>query len=317
MSNEKTANKVAAHNEKTKSETTKLKTTNRQHSVYSIAGKVRICRFISRNRLRYIQFTVGSNLVKQKNKEKMEKIAIIKGATSGIGKAIAKKIITEGHKVLAIGRDEEKLAILKNEHPNKCEIFKTDVSNRTDIETFFKKITSQYEQVEILINAAGFNKTVSTVMPFEEAFTNWESVLKTNLTGAFMMSVLAAPLLKKGKGHIINISSIGAFTGGSATGGIAYAAAKAGLNGLTFSLARELSPEGITVNSIAPSFIEKTGFTDVFPEEKVQQIIKNVLMNRAGNVLDIAELCFYLCSDKASYITGEIININGGWLFGR
>ncbi len=247
----------------------------------------------------------------------MEKIAVVTGATSGIGRAIAGKFIREGYNVLAVGRDEEKLAGLKNEYPVNCETFKTDVSDRKGVGSFFKKVASEYDRIDSLINAAGFIKTVNTTMPFEEAYNNWESVLNTNLTGAFMMSVLAAPLLRKGKGHIINISSIGAFTGGSSTGGIAYAAAKAGLNGLTFGLARELSPEGITVNSIAPGFIEKTGFTNVFPEEKVRQIVKSVPVGRAGNVDDIAELCLFLCSDKAGYITGEIINVNGGWLFGR
>jgi 3-oxoacyl-[acyl-carrier protein] reductase len=247
----------------------------------------------------------------------MNRIVIITGATSGIGKAIADKFISTGDKVIAIGRNKERLANIENQYPNNAITFGTDVSNENEIQKLFDTIKLKYNQIDILINAAGFNKTVSTQLSFSEATENWDSVINTNLKGAFMMSMQASQLLKKPGGRIINISSIGAFTGGSSIGGIAYAASKAGLNGLTFGLARELSKEGITVNSIAPGFIENTGFTSVYPSERVQQIVNNIPMNRAGNVNDIAETCSFLCSDNASYITGEIINVNGGWLFGR
>jgi 3-oxoacyl-[acyl-carrier protein] reductase len=247
----------------------------------------------------------------------MNRIVIVTGATSGIGKAITDKFISTGDKVIAIGRNKERLANIKNQYLNNAITFGTDVSNENEIQKLFDTIKLKYNQIDILINAAGFNKTVSTQISFSEAIENWDSVINTNLKGAFMMSMQASQLLKKPGGRIINISSIGAFTGGSSIGGIAYAASKAGLNGLTFGLARELSKEGITVNSIAPGFIENTGFTSVYPSERVQQIVNSIPMNRAGNVNDIAETCFFLCSDNASYITGEIINVNGGWLFGR
>lgn len=247
----------------------------------------------------------------------MNKVVIVTGATSGIGKAIVDKFISTGDKVIAIGRNKERLTNIEKQYPNNVITFKTDVSNENEIQKLFGTIKRKHNQIDILINAAGFSKMVSTQISFSEAIENWDSVINTNLKGAFMMSMQASHLLKKPGGRIINISSIGAFTGGSSIGGIAYAASKAGLNGLTLGLARELSKDGITVNSIAPGFIENTGFTSVYPSERVQQIVKNIPMNRAGNVNDIAEVCFFLCSDNASYITGEIINVNGGWLFGR
>lgn len=223
----------------------------------------------------------------------MNKVVIITGATSGIGKAIADKFISTGNTVIAIGRNKERLSNIEKQYPNNVITFKTDVSNENEILKLFEAIKLKYNQVDILINAAGFNKMVSTQILFSKAIENWDSVINTNLKGAFMMSMQASQLLKKPGGRIINISSIGAFTGGSSIGGIAYAASKAGLNGLTFGLARELSKEGITVNSIAPGFIENTGFTSVFPSERVQQIVNSIPMNRAGNVNDIAEICFF------------------------
>jgi 3-oxoacyl-[acyl-carrier protein] reductase len=158
---------------------------------------------------------------------------------------------------------------------------------------------------------------VSTKIGTDESIANWNDVIATNLTGAFLMSIYAAQMLRRPGGRIINFSSIGAFTGGSSGGAIGYAASKAGINGLTFGLTRELSQEGITVNSIAPGFIENTGFTSVYPKDAVDKIVRNIPAKRAGNVDDVAEACLYLSSEKASYITGEIINVNGGWLFGR
>lgn len=247
----------------------------------------------------------------------MNKIVIITGGTSGIGKAIAEKFISDGDRVIIIGRDSNKLEEIRKNNISSCQTFCVDVAVEQEVQEFYNKIKKEYQNIDILVNAAGFSKTVSTQIPVTEAITNWNSVISTNLTGAFLMCIQAIPLIKKPGGKIVNISSIGAFTGGSSAGAMAYAASKAGLNGLTFSLARELSKDGITVNSIAPGFIENTGFTSVYPKDRVQQIVSSIPINRAGNVDDVAEICYFLCSDKASYITGEIINVNGGWLFGR
>jgi 3-oxoacyl-[acyl-carrier protein] reductase len=118
-------------------------------------------------------------------------------------------------------------------------------------------------------------------------------------------------------GRIINISSIAAFTGGSRPGAIGYAAAKAGLLGMTYALARELSPQGITVNAVAPGFIANTEFTGAWSEERIQSIVAQTPVGRAGDANDVAEAVLFLASPEASFITGEVLNVNGGWLFGR
>lgn len=131
------------------------------------------------------------------------------------------------------------------------------------------------------------------------------------------MSVGVAPHLPRPGGRIINISSIAAFTGGSRPGTIGYAAAKSGLLGMTYALARELSPQGITVNAIAPGFIANTEFTGQWSKERVEGIIAQTPVGRAGQVSHVATAVLFLASPEASFITGEVLNVNGGWLFGH
>jgi 3-oxoacyl-[acyl-carrier protein] reductase len=247
----------------------------------------------------------------------MTKIVIITGASSGIGKAIAEKFMNNGDYVILLGRNLVKLGDIESNFKGLCEQRSIDVSNEVNVRELFTDIGKKFGVIDVLVNAAGFAKTVSTKSDIAEAVSSWNEVIATNLTGSFLMSIYAAPLLRRPGGRIVNISSIGAFTGGSSGGAIAYAASKSGINGLTFGFARELSKDGITVNSIAPGFIENTGFTSVYSKDIVDQIVKSVPANRAGNVDDVAEACYYLSSEKASYITGEILNVNGGWLFGR
>ena len=131
------------------------------------------------------------------------------------------------------------------------------------------------------------------------------------------MAVAVAPRMTRPGGRIVNISSIAAFTGGSRAGSTAYAAAKAGVLGLTYGLARELSPQGITVNAIAPGFIANTGFTGEWSEERVRGIIAETPVGRGGHVNDVVAATLYLSSPEASFVTGEVLNVNGGWLFGH
>ncbi|MCT4306149.1 SDR family NAD(P)-dependent oxidoreductase [Elizabethkingia anophelis] len=245
------------------------------------------------------------------------KIILITGGTSGMGKAMTEKFLQQNNIVIVFGRKTACLEVLKNKFKDKLYIYKVDISQKDQLIKVFEDIKQKFSSIDVLINAAGFNIITTTSIPFENAIDNWDKVMETNLKGAFMVTILAIPLISNMNGRIINISSIGAFTGGNSAGGLAYAASKAGLNGLTMALARELSLKGITVNSIAPGFIEQTGFTEAFTEEKITSIIKEVPVNRAGNVNDIAELCLFISSENSGYITGEIIQINGGWLFGR
>ncbi len=160
-------------------------------------------------------------------------------------------------------------------------------------------------------------RTITTSTPLAEAEDLWDEVLDTNLKGSFLTSAAIAPYLRRPGGRIINISSIGSFTGGSRAGGLAYASSKAGINGLTYALARELSPQGITVNAVAPGFVQNTGFTGGWPEDTVRSIVSQIPAGRAGKTSDVAEAVLFLASPQASFVTGEILNVNGGWLFGR
>jgi 3-oxoacyl-[acyl-carrier protein] reductase len=141
-------------------------------------------------------------------------------------------------------------------------------------------------------------------------------VLDANLKGSFLMAHEAAPRLRSPGGRIVNIGSIAASTGGSRPGSIAYAAAKSGLHGMTYALARELAPRGITANVIAPGFIADTGFTGAWPAERVQGIVAQTPMGRAGTPQDIAGAVLWLASPAGSFVTGAVIPVNGGWRIG-
>ena len=143
------------------------------------------------------------------------------------------------------------------------------------------------------------------------------SVIDINLKGSLLMAVATAPHLNRPGGRIINISSIAAFNGGNPIATTGYAAAKAGLHGLTYGLARELSPQGITVNAIAPGFIADTGVTGRWSEERIESIISDTPVGRPGQPEDVAAAALYLASREASFVTGEIMNVNGGRMFGR
>jgi 3-oxoacyl-[acyl-carrier protein] reductase len=169
-----------------------------------------------------------------------------------------------------------------------------------------------------LINAAGFTGTTTTTTPFVQAEQTWDAILGANLKGSFLMSIAIAPHLPRPGGRIINISSIAAFTGGSSAGAIAYASAKAGVLGMTYALARELSPQGLTVNAIAPGFVPETRFFgETVSEERIRTIVSQTPVGRVGHAEDIAAAALYLASPEASFVTGEVLNVNGGWLFGR
>lgn len=149
---------------------------------------------------------------------------------------------------------------------------KADVSNRNDIELALEQILRKTKIIDILVNNAGSNGRITTKIPLKDAEKIWDSVTNVNLKGAFLMAVAIAPYLRKPGGRIINVSSIGAFTDGSNAGALAYAASKAGLLGLTRALARELSSEGITVNSVGPRFITLTNF---FNGGLIEDMVKN------------------------------------------
>ena len=246
-----------------------------------------------------------------------QRVVVITGGNSGMGQAIAAAFARANEHVVIIGRSEERLRATAQELVSNVTWLKADVSQRSQIEGAVADIARQFEHIDVLINAAGFVLGVTTDLPLDEAERLWDEVVDTNLKGSFLMAAAVAPRMTRPGGRIINISSIAAFTGGNRAGSTAYAAAKAGVLGLTYGLARELSPQGITVNAIAPGFIANTGFTGEWSQERVRGIIAETPVGRGGHVNDVVAAALYLSSPEASFVTGEVLNVNGGWLFGH
>ncbi|EFI5502495.1 SDR family oxidoreductase [Escherichia coli] len=241
-----------------------------------------------------------------------KRVAVVTGGSSGIGFGTASALIKNNYAVVIIGRDEKRLIDATSKLGSSARWRKADVSRWDEV----SEAISVLDRVDVLVNAAGFIKPVSLATPIQEAEADWDAVINANLKGSFLMAKAVAPLLSSPGGRIINISSIGAQTGGSKPGGLAYASAKAGLHGLTFALARELSQKGITANAIAPGFIADTGFTGSWSTERIAEIVAETPAGRAGSPDDIAGAILWLASDAGAFVTGTIIPINGGWRMG-
>jgi 3-oxoacyl-[acyl-carrier protein] reductase len=196
---------------------------------------------------------------------------------------------------------------------------RADVSRRDDVQSAIDDIVRRHGRIDVLVNNAGAGRKFATDTPLYDAEQMWDEMHAVDLKGPFLMAMAAAPHLTRPGGRIINISSIAAQSGSSSPGSIAYAAAKAGVIGLTFALARELSPQGITVNAVAPGYIAGTGFFGGhgLPEAAERSIAAQTAVGRVGRPEDVAEAVRYLASPAAGFITGEVMNVNGGQLFGR
>lgn len=247
---------------------------------------------------------------KEKNMLK-EKVAVITGASRGIGKEIALTFAREGATVIVNyngSKDaaEEVVAAIINEN-GKAEAYQCDIADFQKTAEMMDYIIKKYKRVDILVNNAGITKDNLLLKMSEEDF---DRVIDTNLKGAFQCTKhVAKQMIKQRSGRIINISSVCGIIGNA--GQANYCAAKAGMIGLTKSAARELATRGITVNAIAPGFIE-TDMTDVLSDTIKDEILTQIPMKRLGSVKDIAQMAAFLASEKASYITGQVININGG-----
>lgn len=246
------------------------------------------------------------------------RVVIVTGGGTGIGKAIASAFAQQGEQVVITGRTAEKLTQAASEIGQNIMAIPMDVSQREQVQQTVARVVEKFGRVDVLINNAGFVRSISVDTPLEEAEQRWDEELGTNLKGSFLMSLAVASHLPRPGGRIINMSSIAAFTGGSRGGVIGYTSAKAGVHGLTLGLARELSPHGITVNTIAPGLILETDFFDApLGESQVQARVSQIAAGRPGKPDDVAAAALYLASEHASYVTGEILHVNGGWLFGH
>ncbi len=242
------------------------------------------------------------------------RVALVTGASQGIGRAIAEELAKAGATVALAARNEAKLAEVKaaiEDDGGRAEIFALDVSSEDAIKTTAKEIVAKLGAVHILVNNAGVTRDT---LVLRMKSSDWDDVLNTNLKGAFLLTqALLQPMMKARWGRIINISSVNGELG--APGQANYAASKAGLIGLTKSLAREFASRNITVNAVAPGFIE-TDMTHVLTDDQKTAMLGAVPLGRAGTVADIAAAVRFLASEEAGYITGHTLDVNGGLYMG-
>ena len=240
-----------------------------------------------------------------------EKIAVVTGASRGIGKAIAKKLVSMGATVVInYNGSEEKAMETKREIEEACgnaSVYCCDVSDYEKCETFISDVVKEYGRLDILVNNAGITRD-GLLMRMSEA--DFDDVLNTNLKGAFHTIRFASrQMLKQRSGRIINLSSVVGVSGNA--GQANYAASKAGVIGLTKAAAREMASRGITVNAIAPGFIE-TDMTDVLPEKVKEASVSQIPLGKFGKPEDVAGAAAFLASEAAGYITGQVLHVDGG-----
>lgn len=236
--------------------------------------------------------------------------AIVTGGGRGIGKAIAEFLARNGVNVAVVDIDMDiaKEASLGLERLGvKSIALKADVSKAAEVSTIFENTLKEFGSVEILVNNAGITRDGLLLRMKED---DWDAVIDINLKGVFLCCKNAVKIMSKNKyGRIINIASVVAFMGNP--GQANYSASKAGIVGLTKTIAREYASRGITVNAVAPGFIQ-TAMTESLPENVKQEMLKAIPMNRFGTVEDVANAVVFLASPNASYITGHVMHVNGG-----
>ncbi len=241
-----------------------------------------------------------------------DKVALVTGGGRGIGRAIVLALAKEGADIVTCDINLENLKEVASEVEKlgrKILIQKVDVSKISEVNELVKKALDKFVKIDILVNNAGITRDNLILRMSEE---EWDQVLDINLKGTFnCLKAIARPMMKARSGRIINIASVVGMMGNP--GQANYAASKAGIIGLTKSAAKELASRGINVNAIAPGFI-KTIMTETLSDEVKEKLINRIPLKRLGEVADVADLVVFLASGDASYITGEVIKIDGGML---
>ena len=236
------------------------------------------------------------------------KIAIVTGGSRGIGKGIAKKLLISGAKVALLGKSAELSNKTRIELEKLGEIiyFSADMKKSSDIKSSIKKIVEKWNKIDILINNAGITHDKLAIRTSED---EWSNVLDTNLKGTFNCTKSVLPYMIKNKsGRIVSISSVVGIMGNP--GQASYCASKAGIIGFTKSIAKEYGSKSITVNAVAPGLIK----TDMTKDINTEKLSKSIILERSGTPEDISNLVCFLCTEDASYITGQVINVDGGLL---
>ena len=239
-----------------------------------------------------------------------DKVVIITGASQGIGRTMATVFAESGANVICVARSEDKIKELSSEIENKggrAIPIACDIGDGSAFSNTIKSVVDQFGKLDILINNAGITRD-ALLMRMNES--QWDEVIQTNLKGAFFgMKAAIKPMMKNKFGRIINITSIVGLTGNP--GQANYAASKAGLIGMTQSIAKEVGSRGITVNCIAPGWID-TEMTEELPENSKRDLLDRIPIGKIGKPENIAHAAVFLASDEASYITGQTITVDGG-----
>nr|WP_231701867.1 3-oxoacyl-[acyl-carrier-protein] reductase [Crassaminicella thermophila] len=239
------------------------------------------------------------------------KTAVVTGGSRGIGKAIALKLAELGANVVvnytrSSDKADEVVKIIKDMGRDAIAL-KADVSNTEEVKNFFKEIEKKFDTIDILVNNAGITKDTLLMKMKDE---DWDKVININLKGTYNCTkAVTRKMMKQRSGKIINVASVVGVMGNA--GQANYAASKAGIIGFTKSVAKELGSRGINVNAVAPGFIQ-TEMTDKLSEEVIENYSKNIPLGKLGTPEDVANVIAFLCSDGARYITGQVINIDGG-----
>ncbi|SRR5579871_850537 len=240
-----------------------------------------------------------------------ERVALITGASQGIGKACAIALAEAGAKVVLAARNVDKLNETAAEIGANASVIPMDVSDSAQIAAAFAQVKEKFGRIDILVNNAGITRD-GLVMRMKRE--DWDSVIASNLTGAHLCIQQALPIMLRARwGRIINITSVVAQTGNP--GQANYIASKAGLIGLTKAVAQEVASRNITVNAVAPGFIS-TAMTDKIQDAARERLIQMIPLGRMGTDRDIAAAVRFLASEEAGYITGHVLNVNGGMFMG-
>jgi 3-oxoacyl-[acyl-carrier protein] reductase len=239
-----------------------------------------------------------------------DKVALLTGASQGIGRETALALAEAGAKVVAAARNEEKLAALVSEiiaAGGEAMAIKMDVADPEQVKSGFKQTLEKFARLDILVNNAAITRDGLALRMKQE---DWDAVIRTNLTGAYLCIQQALSTMMRARtGRIINISSVVAQMGNA--GQANYVAAKAGLVGLTKAIAIEIASRNITVNAVAPGFIA-TPMTDVLPDKVKDELKNRIPLGRMGTARDVASAIVFLASEEAGYITGHVLDVNGG-----
>jgi 3-oxoacyl-[acyl-carrier protein] reductase len=248
--------------------------------------------------------------------EKTERVVVVTGGSRGIGRFIGQRLADASTRVYINysspdSGDADEAVRLIQEVGGDARAVRANIASQEDVQGFFGTVLEESGRIDVLVNNAGVTADGLLVRMKEE---DWDRVLSINLKGAFLCTKAAAkPMMKQRSGRIINVTSVVGAIGNA--GQANYAASKAGLIGLTKSTAKELAPRGITVNAVAPGFID-TQMTAVLPEKVKEALLAQIPLGRLGLPQDVAEVVAFIASPEASYITGQVVHVNGGMYMG-